>query len=288
MKLPWRYALIILGVHWLFIKGLYSAYHWLSRDVFYIPRVIGEIDWSAIFIWLFALAVLIVVFIIIRKPVSFMGLGKTQASDWKRLGLYLAFVWPVSFIGRLVVPEFDVWYVERFGLLVGWGILGFFMVGLVFIVFKEEILQRIMQRLLLPTYGLFFACLATAMQFGIAHYFSKPLEFGLASAISVALVSFVLAVLYAQTKNLWISLSFHLIFNLIVMVQILLHARGDLVGEWLLWIVWGLAWLILLKPAFGLLKELFGEKMPKIKIGDWTFLALFGLVLPITYLFIYG
>ena len=101
------------------------------------------------------------------------------------------------------------------------------------------------------------------------------------------LVGCVLAALYAQTRNIWVSLSFHVIFNLIVLAQILLHARRDVVGEWLLWIVWGTAWLLLMKPAWGSLKELFEEKIPKIKIGDWVFLVLFGLILPVVYISVY-
>jgi membrane protease YdiL (CAAX protease family) len=104
---------------------------------------------------------------------------------------------------------------------------------------------------------------------------------------SVIPAGFILALLYARTKNFWLAMIFHQVFNLVVILQIILHAKGDMVGESLLWAVWGLAWMLTLKPAWKFLRGPTTGPKAKAQALDWAFLGVFGVGLPVAYLLLY-
>ena len=230
MKLNWRTALIILFTHWVFVHGLWTLYRWFGRDLFHLRGSFGVVQVYPIFFLLFTLLLLILVLTGLKQSWSWIGFRKPSQGDLHDLWLLLAFVYPIPLIGRLVVPQFDAWYADRSGLL-ALGTLASFAILLGLTVIKEEVLERVMQRPLIHTYGPLYASLFLSMNFAALHFFRSPLAYGLASALSVLPVAFILAALYARTRNIWISLSFHLIFNFVVIGQIILHARKDVIGE---------------------------------------------------------
>ncbi len=286
MKLSWRQLLVVVGLEWLFVDGLVRGYAWFSRVPFSLPQRISSLGLIHLFLVITAIAVLLLGLITLRRPISWLVGPKPKRSDWHALWINLAFVFPIPLIGRLLVPSFDAWYAEGSGFLVP-GILGGALVSIALAVTKEELLERLLQRTLLDSYGPLVVSVTVACQFGIAHFFREPLAYGLASVFSVIPVAFLLSFLYAKTRSLIISLSFHLLFNALVITQIILHAKGNAVGELVLWIAWGIAWLGTIRPAWRWLRA---EARPKtrLRVGDWIMLLSIGLGLPLAYLFLHS
>ena len=283
MKIRWTNALLILIIHTFLAFGLSEIYGWWQGNLFNLPIRVGPVYLSNLFILLFAMIVVLIALLALTKDAGWLGLKRPTGSGWRDTFILLALVWPIPLLGRLIDPSFDRWYANQLGLL-EWSLLASFLVSLVLVVVKEEILERLMQRTLVDAYGPALAMLAVSINFGWLHFYSNPLIHGLSSAISVALVSLILCLVYARTKNLWLSLAFHLIFNLIIVGQIWLHASGDVIGESLLWLVWGAAWLVLLKPGVRLVRSTVAGSSFKLKAGDWAFLLLFAFILPAAYL----
>ncbi len=276
-------ALIILIIHALFAFGLSELYGWWQGRLFNLPIRVGLLYLPNLFILLFAIIVILIALLALTKRMAWLGLKKPDPAGWRDTFVLLAFIWPIPLLGRLLDPSFDKWYADQLGLL-EWAWLASFLISLILVVAKEELFERLMQRILLDAYGPALSILAISVNFGWLHFYSNPLIHGLSSAISVALVSLILCLVYARTKNLWLSLAFHLAFNLIIVGQILLHASGDAVGEILLWVVWGGAWLILLKPGARLVRSAMVGSSFRLKAADWAFLLLFAFILPAAYL----
>lgn len=283
MKIRWTNALLILIIYGFLAFGLSKFYGWWRGSLFNLPIKAGPVYLSNIFTLLFAIIVVLIVLLALIKDTRWLGLSKPTKAGWRETFILLAFVWPIPLLGRLIDPSFDRWYANQLGLL-EWSLLASFLVSLAFVVVKEELMERLMQRTILDAYGPALTILAVSINFGWLHYFSNPLLHGLSSALSVALISLVLCMVYARTKNLWLSLSFHLVFNLIIVGQIWLHAVGDVIGEGLLWIVWGAAWLVLFKPGAMLVRSTLAGSSFRLKPGDWSFLTLFAIILPAIYL----
>jgi membrane protease YdiL (CAAX protease family) len=285
MRILWRGILILLVGEWLFVDGLARGYAWFAREPFSLPNRVAGVTLVHVFLLLAALGVVLVFLLVLRRSPAWVIGSLPKPADWRALGLTLAFVFPVAFIGRLIVPDFDAWYADRSGFLVP-ALLGASLLSITLAVVKEELLERVLQRALLDAYSPLVVSLAVALQFGVAHYFSEPFRFGLASALSVIPVAFVLALLYAKTRSLIMSLAFHLIFNAVVVLQIILHAKMNTVGESLLWAAWGVAWLVTIRPAWGFFRN--AVKGPRIhtKPVAWVFLGAFAFGLPLIYLFL--
>lgn len=282
----WTAYLIILALEWLFVSGLWRAYGWFSTKLFLLQTGDSSRIRAYFFLFLFAVAIVCLVLVIIRRPFAWFGVAQPRTRGVWATFLLLAFVFPVAFLGRLIVPSFDAWYAGQSGFLV-WSLLGSALLIVALAVVKEELLERLAQRLLLERFGPLLASVALASQFGLAHFFRFPLNYGIVSAVSVALVGFVLALLYARTRNFWLALLFHLVFNSIVIEQIMLHASGDSVGEALLWLVWGVAWIVTFRPALRWLREAMRGPRLKLDVVDWVFLVVFGLGAPIGFLVLY-
>ena len=50
--------------------------------------------------------------------------------------------------------------------------------------------------------------------------------------------------------------------------------------------IWGVLWLVTFKPAWQRVRETL-RRVPKIGALDRAFLGLFGIVMPVVYLFLY-
>lgn len=286
MTKRWIAYPVVLLLEWLFISGLWRAYNWFATKPFLLPRKLWLFELRHVFLLLFILALFCLVLVMIKKRASWFGLARPDNAGLTATFQLLAFVFPVALIGRLAVPGFDAWYADRVGLL-GWSLAATAIISTILAVVKEEFIERIMQRLLLERFSPLIVSLAIALQFGSAHFFRDPLAYGIASMASVIPAGFILALLYARTKNFWLALIFHQAFNLVVILQIILHAKGDTVGESMLWAVWGLAWMLTLKPAWKFLRGSTVGPKAKAQIVDWVFLSVFGIILPVAYLLLY-
>lgn len=276
--------LTLLVLQFIFFYGLEAGYHWLNTQYFQVPVFLGWFNVQMLLLTLGAIALLFFVLGVRGSTLAWLGVRRPSKDDIHTIFYFFAFSFPVAIAGRLLVPDFDLWYARGAGLLT-WAGVGAFAVTLYFSVLKEEALQRLMQRMLMERFSNLSVAVVMALSFSFAHYFT-PVRFGVASVISIALVACLLALLYLRTRNILTTLLFHYFFNLIITLQISLHAGGDAVGEWLLWGIWGALFFSTAKPAWEKIRQTLTFARSDIQLSNAVFLLFFGLVLPLLYTFL--
>ncbi|USN53468.1 MAG: CPBP family intramembrane metalloprotease [Candidatus Nomurabacteria bacterium] len=274
----------LLALQYIFFHGLGATYRWVNSSLVHIPIFLAWFNIQMLFLCLATLVLVMVGLALRGKSFVWLGFEALPKNTVSSIGLFIALSFPIALLGRLIVSDFDAWYANGAGLL-SWAGVGAFVVTLVFSVLKEELLQRFMQRMLMEHLSNLSIAIVMASSFALAHYFT-PVAYGVSSVVSVAFIAFLLAVLYLRTKNILVTFFFHFCFNLIITIQISLHARGDGVGEFLLWSLWGLAFLWTLKPAWKALRESLSFSSSDLQPKTLVFLTLFGFLLPLLYTFL--
>ncbi len=222
---------------------------------------------------------ILILWLIERKDWVGFGWNKFSWSGLKYplLGLVLAF--PIFLISRLLVPDYDRWFIEMQGVRTWSGLL-FFILTTLFFVFKEELFGRFFQARLSRYYGSIFAILATAAQFAIFHYHPLYRQFTWPIVITTFFATIVLAAVYERTKSIWYALIYHFLINSISAVLIFLH--GQLYGsfEYAAWIVYGLFFIIFIASAVRAYRPLV-RKIPHLPVLDWVLAGIICIGLPI-------
>jgi membrane protease YdiL (CAAX protease family) len=196
----------------------------------------------------------------------------------------LAFIFllmPLAFLGRIIDPGYDLWYANGTGITVLSGVLMFCLI-MPFFVIKEEIIIRAFFQNRLSVYGFWIMAIGVSINFAFAHFFipSAGLKHVVVWAISVFLGSFFLIILFEITRNLWLSMLLHLLFNCIIIFQIYLHVAAP-GAETVFWIIA----LVLSAVAYWFAgKDFihpFKEKIRAIPVADIIFLVIFAVLLPV-------
>lgn len=165
-------------------------------------------------------------------------------------GLLLA----VASIARIADGGFDAAYATMIGLTDAASLVAF--LGVVCItVLKEELFLRVLQGYLLR-WPVWFGAGLLAVNFALLHtpFFAfrfAPLVWG-----AVASSAFVLAVLFAATRNFLVTVCVHVLLDAVLLLQIYLHARAAAVAEALLWVCFAVVIAFSVPHAKRLLQDL--------------------------------
>lgn len=222
------------------------------------------------FVFLFAL-----VLFLNKDGTKEVGIKKPEKRELKLAWLAFICLFPIAFIARLADPQFDIIYGNAFGLKTMAG-MTFFLATLPFFVLKEELAYRFSQSKMFG-YGI-LAPVAVSLNFALMHM-TKLNAYTV--IITVFFASLVVSLLYQKTKNLFLSIFIHLLYDAVIILQIYLHIT-DIRYEYAFWLVYGLLFVATIKNNKEALKNLFiGDKFPKLRLTDYAFLILFSVILPV-------
>ena len=136
--------------------------------------------------------------------------------------------------------------------------------------------------------GRWSAILLLAVNFSLLHYpFAFP-RHAAAVLVSVFFGSVILNLLFARTQNIWVTLVVHVLYDLVITVQIYFHASGQARSEWILWILYGIFFLFFLRRGLSLFHP--GRPEEKNTEQGTPAILLLGavmIVLPILLLFVF-
>lgn len=256
----------------MFSWGGYKIYYYIGGP---LPGRIGQFR-----LWpLYLMLIFIVFFIIIKqienKPFSHYGFRKPK--QWNRLVHYLFLLMPLALAARLIDPQYDFDYALDYSLFAITGVL-LFNASMPFFVIKEELVFRGILQNKLRAYGLYMA-ISISMAFALMHA-QIPVDVHVVSqVVSVFIGSFVLIAFFEITKNLWLAILLHLIYNVVIVFQIWLHVSHGML-EWVFWAVMMIGFFASIRP---LLKDwnMLKWKFPRLLPADIVFLIIFSLILPI-------
>src|SRR3989344_340730 len=218
-----------------------------------------------------------------KNKFEFYGFKEITRKDLKLTLILISFLFPIPLLGRLLDPSFDAWFVSLYNLGSYVAII-YFIINLPIYLIKEELIERsLIQNYLSKNYSSILTILVISINFAILHFILIPntLYHSVITVISVFLGSLIIASLYELTKNVFLTILTHLIYNFVVFYQIILHNDKNMLGESILFIVWGIFFLFTFTKAIQILKPLFRFKKENLKIADYIFLILFSVVLPI-------
>lgn len=277
----WEKLMLIL-VYFLFIAGAGMLLPSLMKSVKFIGSFPGKT--ACVVMLLFALIFLIIK-LVERKPFSHYGFKRFSKKEFALMLLFILLLMPLAFLGRIIDPGYDLWYAEGTGLTVFSGVL-FFALTMPFYVIKEEIIVRALFQNRLRTYGFWWMAIAASLNFAFAHFFipGEGLKHVIVWAISVFIGSFFLIVFFELTRNMWLSILLHFIFNVTVGLQIYLHVAKPFY-EWVFWIIMLIGAAIATRYTWKDFLHPFREKMHKIGISEIVFLVIFAIILPLVLIF---
>ena len=218
-----------------------------------------------------------------KNKFEFYGFKEITKKDFKLTFILISFLFPIPLLGRLLDPSFDPWFVSLYNLGSYVAIL-YFIINLPIYLIKEELIERsLIQNYLSKNYSNILTILVISINFAILHFILIPntLYHSVITVISVFLGSLIIASLYELTKNVFLTILTHLIYNFVVFYQIILHNDKNMLGESILFVIWGIFFLFTFTKAIQVLKPLFRFKQENLKITDYIFLIFFSVVLPI-------
>lgn len=216
-----------------------------------------------------------------RKSPGEYGLS-LEKNNLRTAFVFLGLLFPIAILGRITDPGFDLWYAQESNLLTLSGVL-LFVPLMALAVFMEEIIERVFLQSRLTSYvGKTLAVVILSVQFAILHYIGRDNGFHAAMmVVFVFLGSLMIASLFAITQSVVATILLHFLSNLMVTVQIYLHATSAYGGEFLLWLVWGLLFVWSFSEGVQMFRNLLNTSIPKISLGGWAFLMVFGIVGPL-------
>lgn len=264
----------------------------LSKAGIHAKFTIFGVDLGHFFLIILFGLVLLIFSILIKRKAQDSGFIKFKKEDFFLALFVLCMLFPIAAISRIVDPTFDTWYSllePRFLTLAG--ALSFLPI-MVFSVFKEELIERSIIQSSLRPYGPFFAALFTCINFGFAHVFYFKGLFSqqiivwhlIMIYITVFLGSFMIALLFEATRNVWLTMIVHLLYNWIFIFQTYWHLT-NLGIELTFWgaclVAMILAWIKLKGEKAKIFSYFTKIERPRFRIVDVLFLFFFILGLPI-------
>jgi membrane protease YdiL (CAAX protease family) len=277
----WEKIVLIL-VYFLFIIGAGLLLPGLMKLFMFLGSFPGK---AAFIVMLLFIVIFLLIKIFERKPFSHYGFKRFTGKQFLLMLLFILLLMPLAFLGRVIDPGYDLWYAENVGLLTLSGVL-FFSLTMPLYVIKEEMIIRALFQNRLRTYGFLWMAFAVSLNFAFAHFFipGEGLKHVIVWATSVFIGSFFLIVFFELTKNLWLSMLLHLLFNIIISLQIYLHVIQP-VYEMIFWIVMLAGALIAIKLKWKEFIHPFKEKMHPLGISEIVFLIIFAIIFPLILIF---
>ncbi|MFH1073001.1 MAG: type II CAAX endopeptidase family protein [Nanoarchaeota archaeon] len=275
--------ILLLVFYFLFVWGMDSMLRKLSSAGISLPGEMGFILYPLAILLLFIIAFLLVK-LISKRPFASYGVKRFASKDFTLMLCFVFLLMPLAFLGRVIDPSFDSWYAGSAGLSTFSGFLLFSLVMPLYVI-KEEIIERaVFQSTMRRAYGLFIVFFAISLNFSLAHFFYIP-GFGLKHVIvqtaSVFIGSFFLIMFFELTGNLWLAILLHLVYNVLISLQIYLHV-SSLVWESVFWLMMGGLFLLSLRTGLSrIMPSLRSMRISKLPVSEWLFLAVFAVVLPV-------
>lgn len=151
-----------------------------------------------------------------RKPVATMGLEATTTWGYDFLSGFAVGLVLISLIFLITFVAGGLSFTSHFtggmASLPFYGIMAFFLIGMLFQVFAEEIVFRGYLFVTVKSgWGITAAVGVTSFLFGAGHIFNPG--FSWATAVNLVLAGIVMALGVVLTGNIWWSLGFHLAWN---------------------------------------------------------------------------
>lgn len=217
-----------------------------------------------------------------KEKFSSFGIKRFSFKDFKLAIYFVLLLFPIAFIARLIDPGFDLWFAQQNGVM---GLTGLFIIITIMplsVAYEEFFMRSLIQSKFSKLYGTMFAIVFLSINFAIAHFYltNNGLNHVLATVIAVFFGSLVLVALYEITKNVFITFITHLIYNIIILIQIYLHATKQTVPEIVFWILFGVLFLLTFKKTLPHIKAL-KLKFMKIKVIDKVFIVFLTIILPV-------
>ena len=248
---------------------------------------LGLFNLTAIYSLLLVILLILILKFTTNEKSSFFGFKSLNKNNLKLAFYALFFLFPVPLIGRILDPSFDSWYTSSYNLSSFLALI-YFLINLPLFIIKEELIERsLIQNYLSKFYKSAVVILVISINFALLHFFLIPntIYHSVITVISVFLGSLVISSLYEKTKNVFLTIIVHLLYNFIVFYQIILHNNNNLFGESILFITWAILFLITFKSFFKEIKPLFSKSPQKLNSYDIIFLIIFSL-LPILFLYL--
>jgi membrane protease YdiL (CAAX protease family) len=277
MKIKIKSLVEILVANFVFLFGAFLLTRFLN-----LPSRWGNFPMYAFYYTILAIIILVVFKVIDKRKFGDYGVRKISLGDFKLAIYFILLLFPIAFIARLLDPGFDLWFAQQNGVL---GLAGlFFIISYIpFNVAYEELFMRsLIQSKFSRAYGVMFALIFLSINFVIAHFYltNNGLSHVLATVIAVFFGSLVLVALFEITKNVFVTFITHLIYNIIILVQIYLHATKQTVPEIIFWVIFGVLFLLTFKKTLPYLKTL-KLRFEKIPLGDKIFIVVLTIALPV-------
>ncbi|MBN1386333.1 CPBP family intramembrane metalloprotease [Candidatus Woesearchaeota archaeon] len=273
----WLDWVLVLLFSSLLGKGM-SYVHYFLLDS--LPSL-GFVSGFAIYSLIFSLLVVILYVLVSRMGFRKAGFVSPLPSHFMDAIVLFSLLFPIALLGRLIIPQFDFDYYDS---SIAGGILAFFIVMLFFVV-REELTERSMiQSTLMAHYSPIVVCIAVSLNFSLFHMTwlgALGWKNTLAMVISIIFGSFLVTVLFVRTSSILATLFFHLLNNVIIVTQIILHVKGFLLWEICLWVAWAALFVVFMKRGWRCISGLMSNNVFRgLGFLDYLILLFFSLVWP--------
>lgn len=160
--------------------------------------------------------------------------------DLKNTAAYLFFLFLIALIGRFLGPQIDQIYYSNFNL----EFISLTFIGVLFLsAFVEEVVYRqLLQKSLRKYFSVRNAVIFSSLIFTLSHI-NWSLDISLIRLISIFLGGIILGFAF-EKEGLGASFLVHILSNLLVITQIILHVEFPQF-EWIVWCIWGSSILFL-------------------------------------------
>jgi len=203
-----------------------------------------------------------------RKKLSAYGFKRPKLSDFKFAVFIFAIFFPIAIATRILFPSFDFIYNNALGLSYA-NIVRFLFYLLPVSILIEEIGTRaLFQSKVTSIFGSKFAIYATLLNFTLLHFtwmFSADLANFAIIIVTVFIYAAFLVLLFDFTKNIFSTIAVHLMIDIVSAVQILFHIYSQFNYEMILWVAWGILFIVFFPSAVALFKKSVASMKGKLK-----------------------
>jgi len=273
------YFLYVLGLK-IILNFLFDSFSGININ---IPFNVGNFQLYFIYTIIILFIYLLILKFINKRKCSEIGFKSFSKKDLKFALIFVTVLFPVALIARIFDPSFDIWYANREGLLTMLAVVMLW-VQMPFIVLKEELIERsLIQSRLTKAYGPLITILAVSINFGIAHFFLSigGMLHTSMILITVFLGSIIMTTAYEKTKSIFTTMIIHFAYNVIVILQVYLHATEQIIYELIFWLVWAVLFFMFFKRSAAVFKELFVmPRLSEIALKEKIFIVIFAVIFP--------
>jgi len=280
----------LLVVLFLFQVGLskISKYYFQKFTLFFS----GSFDYLNYyaFIALATIVIVVVIKFISKRKFSSLGFKIPTNGDWRKLYYAFALLFFVAFVSQLVDRRFDILYAETYHLTTMGAVLATIFLMPFQVIYEEFFERGLIQSQLSRFFNNKLTILIISVNFALLHFAVFGSNYHtITNLVFVFLGSLILAGLFQSTRNIWMTLILHLVYNCILIFQIYYHYQGYIadklhIFEIVFFSIWGILFFISLKPAWRYFRSTLKDRHHrKLTYVDWAFISLFAVVFPILF-----